>query len=65
MEHEFYECPEYLSNTHAEMEKTEEYEFEVEFCTLNELFNMFLYSFIHQFLSLIIFNSLQTISLCA
>lgn len=36
MEHDFYECPEYLSNTQAEMEKTEEYEFEVDFCTLND-----------------------------
>eukprot|EP00064_Thunnus_orientalis_P013586 superscaffoldBa00002240_g13625 len=30
MEHEFYECPEYLSNTPAEVERTEEYEYEVE-----------------------------------
>lgn len=29
MEHEFYECPEYLSNTPAEVERTEEYEYEV------------------------------------
>lgn len=32
MEHEFYECPEYLSNTPAEVERTEEYEYEVRFC---------------------------------
>lgn len=32
MEHEFYECPEYLSNTPAEVERTEEYEYEVQFC---------------------------------
>lgn len=31
MEHEFYECPEYLSNTAAEVERTEEYEYEVRF----------------------------------
>lgn len=31
MEHEFYECPEYLSNTPAEAERTEEYEYEVQF----------------------------------
>ncbi|MED6290786.1 hypothetical protein CHARACLAT_016986, partial [Characodon lateralis] len=31
MEHEFYECPEYLSNGPAEVERTEEYEFEVGF----------------------------------
>lgn len=31
MEHEFYECPEYLSNTPAEVERTEEYEYEVQF----------------------------------
>lgn len=30
MEHEFYECPEYLSNTPAEAERTEEYEYEVQ-----------------------------------
>ncbi|KAF3705050.1 PDZ domain-containing RING finger protein 4 Ligand of Numb protein X 4 SEMACAP3-like protein [Channa argus] len=36
MEHEFYECPEYLSNTPAEVERTEEYEFEeVELCRQN------------------------------
>lgn len=29
MEHEFYECPEYLSNTAAAVERTEEYEYEV------------------------------------
>ncbi|XP_029317922.1 PDZ domain-containing RING finger protein 4 [Cottoperca gobio] len=28
MEHEFYECPEYLSNIPAEVERTEEYEYE-------------------------------------
>lgn len=33
MEHEFYECPEYLSNTQAEVERTEEYEYEVPFLT--------------------------------
>lgn len=32
MEHEFYECPEYLSNTPAEVERPEEYEYEVQFC---------------------------------
>lgn len=32
MEHEFYECPEYMSNTPAEVERTEEYEYEVRFC---------------------------------
>lgn len=31
MEHEFYECPEYLSNTAAAVERTEEYEYEVKF----------------------------------
>lgn len=31
MEHEFYECPEYLSNTQAEVERTEEFEYEVLF----------------------------------
>lgn len=31
MEHEFYECPEYLSNTPAEVERMEEYEYEVQF----------------------------------
>ncbi|KAM6895840.1 PDZ domain-containing RING finger protein 4 isoform 1-T1 [Xenentodon cancila] len=36
MEHEFYECPEYLSNTPAELERTEEYEYEeVELCRQN------------------------------
>ncbi|XP_076009137.1 PDZ domain-containing RING finger protein 4 isoform X2 [Genypterus blacodes] len=36
MEHEFYECPEYLSNTPAEAERTEEYEYEeVELCRQN------------------------------
>ncbi|XP_015251611.1 PREDICTED: PDZ domain-containing RING finger protein 4-like [Cyprinodon variegatus] len=36
MEHEFYECPEYLSNTTADVERTEEYEYEeVELCRLN------------------------------
>jgi len=29
MEHEFHECPEYLSNIPAEVERTEEYEYEV------------------------------------
>lgn len=29
MEHEFYECPEYLANTAAAVERTEEYEYEV------------------------------------
>lgn len=31
MEHEFYECPEYLSNTTADAERIEEYEYEVQF----------------------------------
>ncbi|XP_041636905.1 PDZ domain-containing RING finger protein 4 [Cheilinus undulatus] len=36
MEHEYYECPEYLSNTPAEVERTEEYEYEeVELCRQN------------------------------
>ncbi|XP_028307303.1 PDZ domain-containing RING finger protein 4 [Gouania willdenowi] len=36
MEHEFYECPEYLSNTPAEVDRTEEYEYEeVELCRQN------------------------------
>uniref|UniRef100_A0A673C0L6 PDZ domain containing ring finger 4 n=1 Tax=Sphaeramia orbicularis TaxID=375764 RepID=A0A673C0L6_9TELE len=36
MEHEFYECPEYLSNTPAEVERTDEYEYEeVELCRQN------------------------------
>ncbi|XP_029681649.1 PDZ domain-containing RING finger protein 4 [Takifugu rubripes] len=36
MEHEFYECPEYLSNTAAAVERTEEYEYEeVELCRQN------------------------------
>ncbi|KAM4569117.1 PDZ domain-containing RING finger protein 4 [Odontesthes bonariensis] len=36
MEHEFYECPEYLSNTPAEVERTEDYEYEeVELCRQN------------------------------
>ncbi|KAI3366810.1 hypothetical protein L3Q82_009471 [Scortum barcoo] len=36
MEHEFYECPEYLSNTPAEVERTEEFEYEeVELCRQN------------------------------
>uniref|UniRef100_A0A8C9YVZ8 PDZ domain containing ring finger 4 n=1 Tax=Sander lucioperca TaxID=283035 RepID=A0A8C9YVZ8_SANLU len=35
MEHEFYECPEYLSNIPAEVERTEEYEYEVELCRQN------------------------------
>uniref|UniRef100_A0A3P8VVI7 PDZ domain containing ring finger 4 n=1 Tax=Cynoglossus semilaevis TaxID=244447 RepID=A0A3P8VVI7_CYNSE len=37
MEHEFYECPEYLSNTQAEVERTEEFEYEVlgELCRQN------------------------------
>lgn len=29
MEHEFYECPEYLSNTPAEVDRPEEFEYEV------------------------------------
>ncbi|XP_064817612.1 PDZ domain-containing RING finger protein 4-like, partial [Oncorhynchus masou masou] len=28
MEHEFYECPEYLSNTPAEVDRPEEFEYE-------------------------------------
>ncbi|XP_060936785.1 PDZ domain-containing RING finger protein 4 [Limanda limanda] len=36
MEHEYYECPEYLSNTTAGVERTEEYEYEeVELCRQN------------------------------
>ncbi|KAM9328792.1 PDZ domain-containing RING finger protein 4 [Pholidichthys leucotaenia] len=36
MEHEFYECPEYLSNTPADVERIEEYEYEeVELCRQN------------------------------
>uniref|UniRef100_A0A4W5QMH5 PDZ domain containing ring finger 4 n=1 Tax=Hucho hucho TaxID=62062 RepID=A0A4W5QMH5_9TELE len=36
MEHEFYECPEYLSNTPAEVDRPEEFEYEqVELCRLN------------------------------
>ncbi|XP_061618060.1 PDZ domain-containing RING finger protein 4 [Phyllopteryx taeniolatus] len=36
MEHEFYECPEYLSNMPAEVERTEEYVYEeVELCKQN------------------------------
>ncbi|XP_054656335.1 PDZ domain-containing RING finger protein 4 isoform X2 [Dunckerocampus dactyliophorus] len=36
MEHEFYECPEYLSTTPAEAERTEEYVYEeVELCRQN------------------------------
>lgn len=31
MEHEFYECPEYLSNAAAGVDRTEEYEYEVWF----------------------------------
>lgn len=34
MEHEFYECPEYLSNIPAEVERTEDYEYEVGFCII-------------------------------
>nr|XP_043876168.1 PDZ domain-containing RING finger protein 4 [Solea senegalensis] len=38
MEHEFYECPEYLSNTPAEVERTEEFVYEeVELCRQNSL----------------------------
>ncbi|KAM6896027.1 PDZ domain-containing RING finger protein 4 [Lycodopsis pacificus] len=38
MEHDFYECPEYLSNIPAEVERTEEYEYEeVELCRRNSL----------------------------
>uniref|UniRef100_A0A3B5M8K2 PDZ domain-containing protein n=1 Tax=Xiphophorus couchianus TaxID=32473 RepID=A0A3B5M8K2_9TELE len=36
MEHDFYECPEYMSNTPGEVERPEEYEYEeVELCRLN------------------------------
>ncbi|XP_068163296.1 PDZ domain-containing RING finger protein 4 [Antennarius striatus] len=36
MEHEFYECPEYLSSTPAEVERAEEFEYEeVELCRQN------------------------------
>ncbi|XP_040030818.2 PDZ domain-containing RING finger protein 4 [Gasterosteus aculeatus] len=38
MEHEFYECPEYLSSIPVEVERTEEYEYEeVELCRQNSL----------------------------
>ncbi|CAL8386350.1 unnamed protein product, partial [Gadus morhua 'NCC'] len=38
MEHEYYECPEYLSNTAGEVERSEEYEYEeVELCRQNSL----------------------------
>lgn len=42
MEHEFYECPEYLSNNPAEVERTEEYEYEVQFCIflLDEFYSL-------------------------
>ncbi|XP_008399224.1 PDZ domain-containing RING finger protein 4 [Poecilia reticulata] len=36
MEHDFYECPEYMSNTPGEVERPEEYEYEeVELCRVN------------------------------
>ncbi|KAM6984803.1 PDZ domain-containing RING finger protein 4 [Aplochiton taeniatus] len=36
LEHEFYECPEYLSNNPADVERTEEFEYEeVELCRMN------------------------------
>ncbi|KAL6473588.1 hypothetical protein MHYP_G00171490 [Metynnis hypsauchen] len=36
MEHEYFECPEYLSNPRAEVERTDEFEYEeVELCRLN------------------------------
>ncbi|RVE56804.1 hypothetical protein OJAV_G00224880 [Oryzias javanicus] len=36
MEHEYYECPEYMSNTPAEADRTEDYEYEeVELCRQN------------------------------
>ncbi|XP_014901114.1 PDZ domain-containing RING finger protein 4-like [Poecilia latipinna] len=36
LEHDFYECPEYMSNTPGEVERTEEYEYEeVELCRAN------------------------------
>ncbi|XP_030639468.1 PDZ domain-containing RING finger protein 4 [Chanos chanos] len=36
MEHEYYECPEYLSNNQAEIERTDDFEYEeVELCRLN------------------------------
>lgn len=31
MEHEYYECPEYMSNTPAEVDRAEDYEYEVGF----------------------------------
>uniref|UniRef100_A0AAX7U8A9 PDZ domain-containing protein n=1 Tax=Astatotilapia calliptera TaxID=8154 RepID=A0AAX7U8A9_ASTCA len=34
MEHEFYECPEYLSNTTADVERIVEYEYEVQSCII-------------------------------
>uniref|UniRef100_A0AAV2IV02 Uncharacterized protein n=1 Tax=Knipowitschia caucasica TaxID=637954 RepID=A0AAV2IV02_KNICA len=38
MEHEFYECPEYISSTPADGERTEEYVYEeVELCRQNSL----------------------------
>ncbi|MEQ2177768.1 hypothetical protein GOODEAATRI_007038, partial [Goodea atripinnis] len=44
MEHEFYECPEYLSNGPAEVERTEEYEFEVGFLIIYSALKYFSYS---------------------
>lgn len=38
MEHEFYECPEYLSNTPAEVERPEEYEYEVQLLFISLVF---------------------------
>ncbi|XP_072529947.1 PDZ domain-containing RING finger protein 4 [Salminus brasiliensis] len=36
MEHEYFECPEYLTNPRAEVERTDEFEYEeVELCRLN------------------------------
>ncbi|XP_026866886.2 PDZ domain-containing RING finger protein 4 [Electrophorus electricus] len=36
MEHEYFECPEYLSNPRAEIERTDDFEYEeVELCRLN------------------------------
>ncbi|KAI4898421.1 hypothetical protein NFI96_031807 [Prochilodus magdalenae] len=36
MEHEYFECPEYLSNPQAEVERTDDFEYEeVELCRLN------------------------------
>lgn len=54
MEHEFYECPEYLSNTQAEVERTEEFEYEVLFhmnLTFYFPINDLIYCTLHQWFS--------------